>query len=115
MHNFSLGLVSLYPGIALRLLLSRDSLTMYLETSTCSCHVMNCYSCIRWISSIELQFKKFWNHCSSVWFSPLFTQVGLGETLLDAESIEDQESPVNCFRKLFGKKILMFLFYYTAF
>ncbi|XP_066173886.1 integrator complex subunit 10 isoform X6 [Sylvia atricapilla] len=30
--------------------------------------------------------------------------VGLGETLLDAESIEDQESPVNCFRKLFGSQ-----------
>ncbi|XP_063278994.1 integrator complex subunit 10 isoform X1 [Prinia subflava] len=32
--------------------------------------------------------------------------VGLGETLLDAESIEDQESPVNCFRKLFVCDVL---------
>ncbi|XP_036870903.2 integrator complex subunit 10 isoform X6 [Manis javanica] len=28
--------------------------------------------------------------------------VGLGEALLEAETIEEQESPVNCFRKLFG-------------
>lgn len=33
-----------------------------------------------------------------------FKQVGLGEALLEAETIEEQESPVNCFRKLFGKK-----------
>ncbi|KAM9237153.1 integrator complex subunit 10 isoform 4-T4 [Leptosomus discolor] len=33
-------------------------------------------------------------------------RVGLGETLLDAESIEDQESPVNCFRKLFVCDVL---------
>ncbi|XP_028557556.2 integrator complex subunit 10 isoform X3 [Podarcis muralis] len=32
--------------------------------------------------------------------------VGLGETLLEAESIEDQESPVNCFRKLFVCDVL---------
>ncbi|KAM4674859.1 integrator complex subunit 10 isoform 5-T5 [Amazona ochrocephala] len=32
--------------------------------------------------------------------------VGLGETLLDAESIEDQECPVNCFRKLFVCDVL---------
>ncbi|NXO22006.1 INT10 protein, partial [Cisticola juncidis] len=32
--------------------------------------------------------------------------VGLGETLLDAENIEDQESPVNCFRKLFVCDVL---------
>lgn len=31
-------------------------------------------------------------------------QVGLGEALLEAETIEEQESPVNCFRKLFGKE-----------
>ncbi|KAK2093750.1 Integrator complex subunit 10 [Saguinus oedipus] len=30
--------------------------------------------------------------------------VGLGEALLEAETIEEQESPVNCFRKLFGKE-----------
>ena len=46
-------------------------------------------------------------------FLPLLIQVGLGETLLEAESIEEQESPVNCFRKLFGKKIIM-LFYCTV-
>lgn len=34
----------------------------------------------------------------------VFKQVGLGEALLEAETIEEQESPVNCFRKLFGKK-----------
>lgn len=34
----------------------------------------------------------------------IFKQVGLGEALLEAETIEEQESPVNCFRKLFGKK-----------
>nr|XP_015201443.1 PREDICTED: integrator complex subunit 10 isoform X1 [Lepisosteus oculatus] len=32
--------------------------------------------------------------------------VNLGETLLEAESIEDQESPVNCFRKLFVCDVL---------
>ncbi|XP_063311876.1 integrator complex subunit 10 isoform X1 [Pelobates fuscus] len=32
--------------------------------------------------------------------------VSLGETLLEAESIEDQESPVNCFRKLFVCDVL---------
>ncbi|XP_013923586.1 PREDICTED: integrator complex subunit 10 isoform X1 [Thamnophis sirtalis] len=32
--------------------------------------------------------------------------VGLGETLLEAENIEDQESPVNCFRKLFVCDVL---------
>ncbi|KAJ8336042.1 hypothetical protein SKAU_G00393850 [Synaphobranchus kaupii] len=32
--------------------------------------------------------------------------VSLGETLLDAESIEDLESPVNCFRKLFVCDVL---------
>ncbi|KAI6069913.1 Integrator complex subunit 10 isoform X5 [Aix galericulata] len=32
--------------------------------------------------------------------------VGLGETLLEAESIEEQESPVNCFRKLFVCDVL---------
>ncbi|PKK18607.1 integrator complex subunit 10 [Columba livia] len=32
--------------------------------------------------------------------------VGLGESLLEAESIEDQESPVNCFRKLFVCDVL---------
>ncbi|XP_067413045.1 integrator complex subunit 10 isoform X5 [Emydura macquarii macquarii] len=32
--------------------------------------------------------------------------VGLGETLLEAEKIEDQESPVNCFRKLFVCDVL---------
>lgn len=31
-------------------------------------------------------------------------QFGLGEVLLEAETLEEQESPVNCFRKLFGKK-----------
>lgn len=31
--------------------------------------------------------------------------MGLGESLLEAENIEDQESPVNCYRKLFGKNI----------
>lgn len=34
----------------------------------------------------------------------MLNQVGLGEALLEAETIEEQESPVNCFRKLFGKK-----------
>lgn len=34
----------------------------------------------------------------------ILKQVGLGEALLEAETIEEQESPVNCFRKLFGKK-----------
>lgn len=29
-------------------------------------------------------------------------QVSLGETLLEAEGIEDLDTPVNCFRKLFG-------------
>ncbi|CAJ0946669.1 unnamed protein product [Ranitomeya imitator] len=32
--------------------------------------------------------------------------VSLGETLLEAESMEDQESPVNCFRKLFVCDVL---------
>ncbi|XP_044303184.1 integrator complex subunit 10 isoform X1 [Varanus komodoensis] len=32
--------------------------------------------------------------------------VGLGETLLEAENIEDQESSVNCFRKLFVCDVL---------
>ncbi|KAM4808669.1 integrator complex subunit 10 isoform 2-T2 [Rhinophrynus dorsalis] len=32
--------------------------------------------------------------------------VSLGETLLEAENIEDQESPVNCFRKLFVCDVL---------
>uniref|UniRef100_A0A8C5LTD4 Integrator complex subunit 10 n=1 Tax=Leptobrachium leishanense TaxID=445787 RepID=A0A8C5LTD4_9ANUR len=32
--------------------------------------------------------------------------VNLGETLLEAENIEDQESPVNCFRKLFVCDVL---------
>ncbi|XP_060037548.1 integrator complex subunit 10 isoform X3 [Erinaceus europaeus] len=32
--------------------------------------------------------------------------VGLGEALLDAEAIEEQESPVNCFRKLFVCDVL---------
>ncbi|KAG8593751.1 hypothetical protein GDO81_000939 [Engystomops pustulosus] len=32
--------------------------------------------------------------------------VSLGETLLEAESLEDQESPVNCFRKLFVCDVL---------
>ncbi|XP_055972671.1 integrator complex subunit 10 isoform X4 [Sorex fumeus] len=32
--------------------------------------------------------------------------VGLGEALLDAETIEEQESPVNCFRKLFVCDVL---------
>ncbi|XP_069482755.1 integrator complex subunit 10 isoform X2 [Ambystoma mexicanum] len=32
--------------------------------------------------------------------------VNLGETLLEAESIEEQESPVNCFRKLFVCDVL---------
>ncbi|XP_053114734.1 integrator complex subunit 10 isoform X2 [Hemicordylus capensis] len=32
--------------------------------------------------------------------------VGLGETLLDSENIEDQDSPVNCFRKLFVCDVL---------
>ncbi|XP_078530492.1 integrator complex subunit 10 isoform X1 [Lissotriton helveticus] len=32
--------------------------------------------------------------------------VSLGETLLEAESIEEQESPVNCFRKLFVCDVL---------
>ncbi|XP_066576646.1 integrator complex subunit 10 isoform X2 [Amia ocellicauda] len=32
--------------------------------------------------------------------------VSLGETLLEAESIEDQETPVNCFRKLFVCDVL---------
>ncbi|MGH0176401.1 UNVERIFIED_CONTAM: hypothetical protein FKN15_072706 [Acipenser sinensis] len=30
--------------------------------------------------------------------------VSLGETLLEAENIEDQETPVNCFRKLFARR-----------
>ncbi|EQB78717.1 integrator complex subunit 10 isoform 2 [Camelus ferus] len=33
-------------------------------------------------------------------------QVGLGEALLEAETIEEQESPVNCFRKLFVCDVL---------
>ncbi|XP_054847121.1 integrator complex subunit 10 isoform X2 [Eublepharis macularius] len=32
--------------------------------------------------------------------------VGLGESLLEAENIEDQESPVNCYRKLFVCDVL---------
>ncbi|KAM9070998.1 integrator complex subunit 10 isoform 5-T5 [Sarcophilus harrisii] len=32
--------------------------------------------------------------------------VGLGETLLEAENIDEQESPVNCFRKLFVCDVL---------
>ncbi|XP_039607018.1 integrator complex subunit 10 isoform X3 [Polypterus senegalus] len=32
--------------------------------------------------------------------------VSLGETLLEAENIEDQETPVNCFRKLFAEGIV---------
>ncbi|KAM9331430.1 integrator complex subunit 10 isoform 3-T3 [Gastrophryne carolinensis] len=32
--------------------------------------------------------------------------VSLGETLLEAENLEDQESPVNCFRKLFVCDVL---------
>ncbi|XP_066430225.1 integrator complex subunit 10 isoform X1 [Eleutherodactylus coqui] len=32
--------------------------------------------------------------------------VSLGETLLEAESLEDQDSPVNCFRKLFVCDVL---------
>lgn len=32
--------------------------------------------------------------------------VGLGEALLEAETIEEQESPVNCFRKLFVCDVL---------
>ncbi|XP_060103840.1 LOW QUALITY PROTEIN: integrator complex subunit 10 [Heteronotia binoei] len=32
--------------------------------------------------------------------------VGLGESLLDAENMEDQESPVNCYRKLFVCDVL---------
>ncbi|KAG2465432.1 INT10 protein, partial [Polypterus senegalus] len=32
--------------------------------------------------------------------------VSLGETLLEAENIEDQETPVNCFRKLFVCDVL---------
>lgn len=31
-------------------------------------------------------------------------QVNLGETLLEAEASENVETPVNCFRKLFGKE-----------
>lgn len=34
--------------------------------------------------------------------SLLCMQVNLGETLLDAETVEKVETPVNCFRKLFG-------------
>lgn len=34
---------------------------------------------------------------------PLSFQVNLGETLLEAEASENVESPVNCFRKLFGE------------
>ncbi|XP_069872678.1 integrator complex subunit 10 isoform X8 [Dipodomys merriami] len=33
-------------------------------------------------------------------------KVGLGEALLEAETIEEQESPVNCFRKLFVCDVL---------
>uniref|UniRef100_A0A8D1VY32 Integrator complex subunit 10 n=1 Tax=Sus scrofa TaxID=9823 RepID=A0A8D1VY32_PIG len=33
-------------------------------------------------------------------------EVGLGEALLEAETIEEQESPVNCFRKLFVCDVL---------
>lgn len=33
----------------------------------------------------------------------LFIQVNLGETLLEAEASENMETPVNCFRKLFGE------------
>uniref|UniRef100_A0A8D1Z2L4 Integrator complex subunit 10 n=1 Tax=Sus scrofa TaxID=9823 RepID=A0A8D1Z2L4_PIG len=35
-----------------------------------------------------------------------FLRVGLGEALLEAETIEEQESPVNCFRKLFVCDVL---------
>lgn len=33
----------------------------------------------------------------------LYVQVNLGETLLEAEASESVETPVNCFRKLFGE------------
>ncbi|XP_011901304.1 PREDICTED: integrator complex subunit 10 [Cercocebus atys] len=38
--------------------------------------------------------------------------VGLGEALLEAETIEEQESPVNCFRKLFGKENCILYYFY---
>lgn len=66
------------------------------------------------LTPLNRRLRRFWTAWSRVWFSPLLAQVGLGESLLEAESIEDQESPVNCFRKLFGKKIFTFLVYYTT-
>jgi len=42
----------------------------------------------------------------------ILKQVGLGEALLEAETIEEQESPVNCFRKLFGKKRCILYYFF---
>ncbi|RMC13935.1 hypothetical protein DUI87_09018 [Hirundo rustica rustica] len=55
------------------------------------------------IQDIGTQFFETFLKCV---FLCLDGRVGLGETLLDAESIEDQESPVNCFRKLFVCDVL---------
>lgn len=57
---------------------------------------------------LQTIWKTYIRKKKQVWFSLNFAKVGLGETLLEAENIEDQESPVNCFRKLFGKNIILF-------
>ncbi|TKC44053.1 hypothetical protein EI555_002532, partial [Monodon monoceros] len=62
-------------------------------------------------SSVKCYYR-LRNNASTLWNDQRFPEtvvqhgVSLGEALLEAETIEEQESPVNCFRKLFVCDVL---------